>query len=421
MIHAQRVWHSWIAWAASKLSIRRLRAQALILTLCLWGTVAVDYATPGPFDRAGNIKFQDFLQFPISASLIAHGQADQLYDDEVLARDIHAIVSRDTNVYLQYFYGPQVAVPFIPFISLGFITQARIWTALSMAAYFLAVYFVWKRCPALQPYCWLVTLCALAYPPLFHCFVRGQLSPAVLACVAAAYFALELRHDFLGGMVLGLLAFKPQFLVAIPFVLLLARAWKFLAGLIVSAGLQIVLTWAYFGSTVMQAYSTRLLHSGTHPGLTELTTSPIQMHSLYSFWEILIRWQPAVWVLYLLSSALVIVLAAQIWKSSVVMPVRFSALMLAAVLVNPHIYIYDLLALTPMFLTLADWLLWDSKYSSEHLLRVLLYLAFLLPLFGPIARWIHLQLSVLVFFAILWNLRFLQSPRSRESGIALAM
>jgi hypothetical protein len=33
-----------------------------------------------------------------------------------------------------------------------------------------------------------------------------------------------------------------------------------------------------------------------------------------------------------------------------------------------------------------------------------LYLAFLLPLFGPLAYWTHLQLSVVVFAAILWNL-----------------
>jgi hypothetical protein len=38
----------------------------------------------------------------------------------------------------------------------------------------------------------------------------------------------------------------------------------------------------------------------------------------------------------------------------------------------------------------------------------LLYLAFLLPLFGPLAHWTHLQLSVVVFAALLWTLRRLQ-------------
>ena len=77
---------AWIRSAAAKLTARRLRTHATLLAICLWGTLAVDYAVPGVFDRAGNIKFQDFLQFPISARLIAHGHADQLYDDHVLAR-----------------------------------------------------------------------------------------------------------------------------------------------------------------------------------------------------------------------------------------------------------------------------------------------------------------------------------------------
>jgi len=34
----------------------------------------------------------------------------------------------------------------------------------------------------------------------------------------------------------------------------------------------------------------------------------------------------------------------------------------------------------------------------------LLYLSFLLPLFGPLAHWTHLQLSVVVFVAIMWIL-----------------
>jgi hypothetical protein len=38
----------------------------------------------------------------------------------------------------------------------------------------------------------------------------------------------------------------------------------------------------------------------------------------------------------------------------------------------------------------------------------LLYLAFLLPLFGLLAYWTHVQLSVIVFAALLWTLRRLQ-------------
>ncbi|HUA14826.1 MAG TPA: glycosyltransferase family 87 protein [Verrucomicrobiae bacterium] len=399
---------AWLASAARWLTPRRLHAQAAVLAVCLWGACAVDFATPGLFDRAGNIKFQDFLQFPLSARLVRHGRADELYNNQVLADQIRATVGQETRVSLQYFYGPQVALPFLPLLGLPFFAQAGIWVAVSLLIYFTCIHLLWRTCTRLKPHRAFVFLCAGAYPPLFHFFVRGQLSAVVLVCFTLAYFGFRARYDWLAGLALGLLVFKPQFLVAIPFVLLLSRAWKAILGVAISAAAQLSFAFLYFGDSVMRAYFRTLLHSADNPAATELTLSPIQMHSLYSFWEILLPWRPGVWTLYLVSSLAVIAIAAAIWKSSSSLSLRFSALLLASVLVNPHIYIYDLVALAPALLLLTDWLL-NQPWSSP-LLRLLLYLTFLLPLFGPLARWTHLQLSVPVFALLLWVLRGIATP-----------
>ena len=395
---------AWLASAVAWLNPRRLHAQAAVLALCLWGVCAVDFATHGIFDRAGNIKFQDFLQFPIAARLIAQGRAAELYDDQFLTHEIRAIVGRETTVHLQYFYGPQVGALFLPLDRLSFLAQAGIWVTLSMLIYFSCVYLLWKDCRGLSPYPGLVALCALAYPPLFHFFVRGQVSALALACFTAALLAFRFDQDWLAGIALGLLVFKPQFLVAVPLVLLLAQAWKALAGVLVSAGTQIALTFIYFGPPVMRPYLSMLLHSAGQPGTTELSLSPIQMHSLHTFWELLIPWPRGVWALYLLSALAVVGMAAAVWKSSSPLALRFSALTLAAVLLNPHIYIYDLLVLAPVLLLVVDWSVSNVHRHSAAALLVLSYLAFLLPLFGPLARWTHLQLSVPIFAALLWTL-----------------
>jgi len=392
-----------IVSVAKWLTRRRIRAQAIMLAVCLWGVCAIDFATPGLFDRAGNIKFQDFLQFPISARLIASGRASELYNDRVLADGIRQIAG-NTRVYLQYFYGPQVALPFAALGRLPFLAQAEIWVALSLLMYFACIYLLWKTCSELTPYPGIVAVCAIAYPPLFHFFVRGQLSAPVLLFVTAAYFAFRARRDWLAGMALGFLAFKPQFLVAIALVLLAARAWKAFAGLAISAGAQLGLTLIYFGRSIMRTYMTMLLHSAKQPGSTELSLSKIQMHSLRSFWSLLVPWPDAVWVLYLLSLLAVVAIAAAVWKSSSSPAIRFSALILAAALANPHLYIYDLLAVAPVFLLLADWSIKNSQHDFTPALRVLLYLAFVLPLFGPLSRWTHVQLSVPIFAALLWLL-----------------
>ena len=382
------------------LNQRRIRAQALLLALCLWSVCAVDYATPGIFDRAGNIKFQDFIQFPISARLIAEGRAASLYDTRVLNQEIRAITG-NTHVYLEYYYGPQVALPFLALNRLPFLTQATIWVVLSLLIYFACIDWLWKTCSALRPYPGLVSLCALAYPPLFHFFVRGQLSVLILLCFTCAYLAFRAQRDWLAGLALGCLVFKPQFLVAIPVVLLFAQAWKPLVALTLSATAQLALTLVYFGPAVMRLYLNMLFHSAGHPTSTELRFSPIQMHSLRAFWTLLIPWPAATWTLYLLSSLAMIAVTVAVWKSPAPLALRFSALTLAAVLVNPHLYIYDLLGMAPVFLLLAAWALSHQQHPFTPALRLLLYLAFLLPLFGPLSRWTHFQLSVPAFAVLL--------------------
>ena len=82
---------------------------------------------------------------------------------------------------------------------------------------------------------------------------------------------------------------------------------------------------------------------------------------------------------------------------------RFSALLLATVLLAPHLTVYDLVILAPAFLLLSDWLVNEPGDAEQHL-KLLLYLGYALPLLGPLARWTHLQLSVLVMTALLYGI-----------------
>ncbi|HEV2400435.1 MAG TPA: glycosyltransferase family 87 protein [Candidatus Sulfotelmatobacter sp.] len=394
---------SWIERLSEWLTPRRIRAHALVLAVCLWGVCAFDYSKPGLFDRAGNIKFQDFLQFPVEARLIAEGRSNVLYNDQVLAEGIRQIVGKN-GIELHYYYGPQVALPFVPLASLSFLSAASIWMAVSVVIYFACVYLITRSCGGISAQMKLISLCAIAYPPFFHFFVRGHLSAVSLLLVTLSYLALRRKHEWWAGLALGCLVFKPQFLVAIPIILLLAGAWRILIGLALSAAAQLAFAYAYFGKAVMQSYIAMLLHSAGNPASTELRLSAIQMHSLRSFWELLIPWPHGVTIAYVICSPIVIVAATGIWKSSRSLAIRFSALLVAAVLVNPHIYIYDLLALAPVLLIMANWSIENAQHGAKAEMRVLLYLAFMLPLFGPVVRWTHLQLSVIVFAALLWVL-----------------
>ena len=115
-------------------------------------------------------------------------------------------------------------------------------------------------------------------------------------------------------------------------------------------------------------------------------------------------WPTVALVLYVLSSIVVLVIAAASWRLHGALALRFSALVFASVLINPHLFVYDLLVLAPALLLLADWAIGHADhylylYLSPQI-SVLVYLAFVLPLLGPLTVWTHLQLSVPVFFAI---------------------
>ena len=69
-------------------------------------------------------------------------------------------------------------------------------------------------------------------------------------------------------------------------------------------------------------------------------------------------------------------------------------LLLASVLVAPHLTVYDLVIRALALYPLADSLAAQRPTTSTRVLGTFLYLAYMLPLLGPFARWTHVQPSV---------------------------
>ena len=243
------------------------------------------------------------------------------------------------------------------------------------------------------------------------------MSVIVLACFTAAFLAFRSDRPFIAGFALGVLVFKPQFLVAVPVIFLFASAWKPLIGVVVSAAAQLGFAQFYFGSATMRSYFEMLRYPARWLGAAELSFAPIQMHSLRSFWQLLVPSPTIALALYGLSSSAVLVIAVVVWKSDSSTAIRFCALTLAAVLINPHLFVYDLLALAPVLLLLTDWSLTNAQASASPWILLLSYLAFVLPLFGPVSRWTHLQLSVPAFAATLWMLTRYTTPGHKLASI----
>ena len=154
--------------------------------------------------------------------------------------------------------------------------------------------------------------------------------------------------------------------------------------------------------------------------LSSFEPRPYQTHCLRTFWSMLVPWSGVSLGLYVISAVVVLAWTIAIWKGHLPFPLKYSALLLATVLVSPHLTVYDLVILAPAILLLADWRI--SHPIPPPGIGTLLYLVSVLPLLGPFARWTHLQLSVIAMAALLYSIWRVAGKQGAVSvGVATVM
>jgi alpha-1,2-mannosyltransferase len=384
------------------LTLRRLRAHGAIVALCLWSLYLWTIATPGLQDRNGKLKGTDFLHLYTLGSLaVAHRGAD-LYDINAQAALAAQRVPEAAGIRYLPLYPPQVSTFFAPLAHLSYGWALILWWSLSGVIYASCCYSVWRACQNLREFGGTIALLALALPAFFHLIAWGQTSAIALACFTGMFFLLRDRHEFLAGLVLGCLIFKPQLALAAVIVFISIGAWKVVAGAALSAAAQLSIGVLYYGIEPFRQWM-RMLRN-VRALLPLLEPNPYQTDSLRTFWSMLVPRPALSLALYTLSAAIVLGLTIACWRRSPTVPLslRYSALLLASVLLAPHLTVYDLVILAPAFILLADWLVAQPLAPSTRQLGTLLYLVYMLPLLGFSARWTHLQLSVLAMAAALY-------------------
>jgi len=385
--------------SASWITPRRLRARGLVLALCLWFVYLWNITTPGLLDRSGNLKGTDFLHFYTLGSLaLAHRGAD-LYNMRAQSELVAQRVPAAAAIRYLPLYPPQVSIFFAPLAQFSYPWALAIWLTLSALIYGGCCYAVWRLCPNLQNYGTTVLILAVAYPAFWHLIAWGQTSALALACFTIALIALRKRREVLCGLALGSLIFKPQLGLAAAVIFVITLRWRVIAGALLASGAQMATGSLYFGLGPLRAWAQALRN--TPKELALLEPRLYQTHSLRTFWAMLIPWPQLSFSLYVATALIVCTLAVGCWRSPMPLSLRFSALLFATALLAPHLTVYDLVILAPAFLLLSDWLV-RQRGNEDATLKLLMYLAFVLPLIGPLAYWTHFQLSVPVMAALLF-------------------
>jgi hypothetical protein len=397
------------------LSAKELRDLLLVLAIVTWALLAHNTCAAGPNYRTGQLKGGDFLHFYVMGNMAAEGRGDLLYDAQAQRAEQERLVPASQGIWYPPINGPQMAVLFAGFATLPYLWAAIVWAVLTMLLYAACVWAVWRECPSLRAHTRVVTLAALGFPPFYALLLCGQTSALTLVCVTLAYLALRADRKWWAGVALGSLIIKPHLGPAVAVVMLVRREWRVIGGALAAIGVQWGVSALVLGVGPLLAYF-QMLRLG--PGLASLLEpTPSQMHSLRPFWELLLPQFSIALAFYLVTSAMVLALTVRLWRTSVPLGIRYSGLILATLLVSPHVGVYELVLLAPAFILTAS----ESERSADALrrtFRVVLSLAYLVPVFGGLAAITHVQLSIPVFAAWFAALHWAAFRLVNHSGTA---
>jgi len=363
---------------------------SIAIALLGWGTTQRD-----PF---GQLKWTDFVQFYTLGHIARLGPASDLYDaDAFYRRQVSLVPASAPERYLPV-YPPQTALLFAPLSGLGYLRAAALWALVTAAVYGVTIWLAWRSVRGALRDRVLMAAAAAAFPAFWSLILHGQTTAIPILAFTAAGIALTQSRPIAAGALLGLLLMKPQFGLMVAVVVLACREWRMLAGLVLSALLQAAAAWVVLGSVTLQQYGGVV--RGFASARAALEPSIDQMHSLAAITQLLPS--PLSAVAWLAASAWVAWLVLRVWRSDATVHIRMAALVMGSVLVNPHVYLYDVSVLAVPLVWVAGWLEVNARACA--VVRQRWYLAtyaLFICLLAPTARVFWLQLSP---FVVLWFL-----------------
>ncbi len=194
-------------------------------------------------------------------------------------------------------------------------------------------------------------LVALGFPAVFVNLGHGQNGFLTAGLFGFALAALQ-RRPLIAGVLFGLLAYKPQFGLMIPLVLLATGQWRVIAAAAATVATLALTTLALFGADVWQAF----IASTTVTRTTLLEYGDISWFKMQSAFAALRLWHAPMDLAYFVQGAVTLAVAVslvQVWRSRARYPLKAAALPVATLLATPFCFDYDLMLLAPAIAFLA--------------------------------------------------------------------
>jgi hypothetical protein len=359
------------------LTVSRARAYSLILL----GICAVAFAgwialSDGLIDRNGKPIGTDFSNPYAAGTLAWAGKPADAYDPALQHAAEKAVFGNREVPFFGWHYPPFFFAIAAIVAAVPYGWGLFIWLATSLAAYLAAIRAIVPTalpgdigslsdpispgsavdscvgaCPyrrtgfhfagtCANPETWLV---ALAFPAVLVNIGHGQNGFLTAALLGGALHWLD-RRPWLAGVLVGLLAYKPQFGVLIPLALLANGRWSSIGAAAATVAALVAVSYVTLGSEVWHAFA----NSTTFTRTVVLEQGGTGWEKIQSIFSAARMWGAGVHTAYAAQIALALVLAVSIvrlWHSDAAFDLKASALATASLLATPYVLDYDLVVL----------------------------------------------------------------------------
>jgi hypothetical protein len=314
----------------------RMRGYSLILlAICAAAMVGWIALSDGLIDRNGKPIGTDFSNVYAAGMLTWQGRPAEAYE-LARQRDAEKAVFGGREVpFYGWHYPPFFFVIAFLVASIPYAWGLSIWLLASLAAYLATMRAILPRPETL--------LVALAFPAVFVNIGHGQNGFLTAALLAGALHLLD-RKPWLAGILIGLLAYKPQFGVLIPIALVAGGRWHAIAAAAATVAALVAISLVTLGSGVWHTF----IDSMTFTQTVVLEQGGPGWEKIQSVFSAARMWGAGVPTAYAIQTALALALAASLawlWQSDAAFELKAAALATASLLATPYVLDYDLVAL----------------------------------------------------------------------------
>jgi len=334
----------------SWLTRERMRLVALVLLAAMvLGAGFLIATSNGLNDRFGRPLGTDFSNVYAAGSYVIDGQATAPFDPAKQFAREKTIFGPATQFYgwhyPPFFLGLAALLATMPYW-----LALIVWQGATLVLYLLAMRaIVSPHSDIKNGRLWL--LLALAFPAVFINLGQAHNGFLTAALFGAALMQID-RRPIVSGILIGLLAYKPQFGLMIPLVLIASGRWRvFAAAAATVALLALAVTFA-FGADIWTAF----LASTKFSRVVVLEQGGTGWYKIQSVFSWVRMWGGGIPLAYALQGAVTLLIAAALawlWRSQVAFPLKAAALAIGSVLATPYVLDYDLMLLAPAIAYLA--------------------------------------------------------------------